>query len=1147
MSDKNILLFAPFGAWTVHHQLDAVVGAALRLRGCRVQALCCDGVFKECYIAGQPYNPASCAACQKQSKQLFQAFGIPIMQIRQFIAAEDQRECEAWSATIAPDRFATAAFNGLPVGRWVALGVIAKLKRNEYDTSDPEVVKTIRQFLYNGALLIKAFQRCIREFDPGHVINYSGDHVYYRVVFELCRQNKINILTHERGQTDDSFTLLNNVTMSSAWSTGLEEWRQWQHVPLSRHQFATIQTHIEGLEQSKNNNFQKLYNTRSDYRIFKAQLRIPSDAKVVALFSSNEWELGSYRATSGMQLIFENQAAWIRRTAEICAKNNWYLVVRHHPICAGTATYPRDSNLIAQMTDLNRDFGSHVRVIMPAEKLSSYALVWNADAAVTIYSTIGMESFMRGVGAVHLADTIYKPMGLDVVKSIEAYEPAIAQAIEHTQSFNMEHLRNAYRFAYFRFFTAYSHRFKSFGIKETYLPDIRIRCIDELSPGNDPVLDRVCDHIMHGGPLYALPEQKDFREEESECIKIEYDKIVRQKNEIRHYQCTQHKTPEPLVAVVRVRQNGIRTQQAEPFHSGTRRSWHQNLKILQVPQVASQGARPFLESLLDTVGRSEAEYVYIASDNTQMNESLIATCADYLGAPENTHIGVVIFGCYLIGREGELRDEAMTSLRPTASFDALVQASAAFTNPPDLFALYFMRRAFCLDLLTYLLSEAVGPSLPELARRIFDKIAANPSALHRLRYPFITVYESSSDQEKLKKALALIRKEQNDSALQVLDVLKVEGGATAAVQYARAVAKCKVDRLVEGRLAMESILLASQAPDAMWQFYDSILLELSRRPYDYASIARAVESIEGYLEPGQEAFLFNTVRSLPENAAILEIGGYYGRSTAAMAFACVGTKRHVYTIDTFYGNDGPMGRCDSFLDVWRANLSRLDLEGYATPLQGLSSQQLATLEKSNQFDFVFVDGSHEYADIIKDLELVYPLVKEGGWIALHDVEPGWPGPWRVWRQTAMPLLSDHAYVSTLACGRKKIDTPYSANDSAAFSYAENWATYIAETFPKLNVLTHAMRVTAKALKQMACASRQERSELQNARLIIANMPNPIKQTMRTMLEKEAVTDGLLHYWNSLTLQREGNVTEAETAFGKAQTHSGIDLATILAA
>lgn len=41
---------------------------------------------------------------------------------------------------------------------------------------------------------------------------------------------------------------------------------------------------------------------------------------------------------------------------------------------------------------------------------------------------------------------------------------------------------------------------------------------------------------------------------------------------------------------------------------------------------------------------------------------------------------------------------------------------------------------------------------------------------------------------------------------------------------------------------------------------------------------------------------------------MVELACNKGKSTVAMAFACVGTRKHIYSIDTYEGNEGQMGK-----------------------------------------------------------------------------------------------------------------------------------------------------------------------------------------------------------------------------------------------
>lgn len=210
----------------------------------------------------------------------------------------------------------------------------------------------------------------------------------------------------------------------------------------------------------------------------------------------------------------------------------------------------------------------------------------------------------------------------------------------------------------------------------------------------------------------------------------------------------------------------------------------------------------------------------------------------------------------------------------------------------------------------------------------------------------------------------------------------------------------------------------------------AIFKKMPVQPVSYTTIQSAVEAIEGFMVPGQEEYLFNKVKSLPNEAVIVEIGSYKGRSTVAMSYACIGTNRKIYCIDTWDGNDTDFSD-RNFFDLWQENVEKNGLFQYVVPLRGYSHQILSQWEEltgGKAIDFIFIDGSHQFLDVLKDYELSLPLVKEGGWIAFHDVVPTWPGSERVWHNIAKHGLLNHEYSSTLACGQKS-STAFSSTSS----------------------------------------------------------------------------------------------------------------------
>lgn len=194
----------------------------------------------------------------------------------------------------------------------------------------------------------------------------------------------------------------------------------------------------------------------------------------------------------------------------------------------------------------------------------------------------------------------------------------------------------------------------------------------------------------------------------------------------------------------------------------------------------------------------------------------------------------------------------------------------------------------------------------------------------------------------------------------------------------------------------------------------------------FEEVEERIAVVDGLLLEGQGRFLFETVKQLPHDAVIVEIGAFMGKSTLCMGFACCGTRRRVYSVDTWNGNDTDFLINDFYIS-WAKNVIDAGLEEHVFPLIGHSGVIMTlwdSMLKDKKIDLLFIDGSHVYRDVLADFYNSYRHVKENGLIFFHDItDEGWQGPDQVWRELARDVLSEHAFLSTLGGGRKKGDLP----------------------------------------------------------------------------------------------------------------------------
>jgi predicted O-methyltransferase YrrM len=135
----------------------------------------------------------------------------------------------------------------------------------------------------------------------------------------------------------------------------------------------------------------------------------------------------------------------------------------------------------------------------------------------------------------------------------------------------------------------------------------------------------------------------------------------------------------------------------------------------------------------------------------------------------------------------------------------------------------------------------------------------------------------------------------------------------------------------------------------------------------------------------------DAVATAHPHSLFVEIGVWKGGSTAFMGVEIVNSGKPItfHAIDTFLGSK-EHGNIENFYEEAKQNLSPLLDRGALTLIQG-HSHEVVHQYPDESIDFLFIDGSHEYEDVKKDLLLWLPKVKHGGIIAGHDYDPAWLG------------------------------------------------------------------------------------------------------------------------------------------------------------
>jgi len=156
---------------------------------------------------------------------------------------------------------------------------------------------------------------------------------------------------------------------------------------------------------------------------------------------------------------------------------------------------------------------------------------------------------------------------------------------------------------------------------------------------------------------------------------------------------------------------------------------------------------------------------------------------------------------------------------------------------------------------------------------------------------------------------------------------------------------------------------------------------------------RGHQKVEGWLQRGSLSILWSLLEAQKLHAFsgdVAEIGVYHGKLFIALALSLTDGERAI-AVDLF-----EMKRVPDFEQEFRSNLERFPIPMNRVDIRRCASDAIAVSAAPEIFGsnvrLFSVDGSHEYAAVIHDLNLARACISQVGIIALDDLFSAWsPG------------------------------------------------------------------------------------------------------------------------------------------------------------
>ena len=126
------------------------------------------------------------------------------------------------------------------------------------------------------------------------------------------------------------------------------------------------------------------------------------------------------------------------------------------------------------------------------------------------------------------------------------------------------------------------------------------------------------------------------------------------------------------------------------------------------------------------------------------------------------------------------------------------------------------------------------------------------------------------------------------------------------------------------------------------------------------------------------------VDKIPDGGAILEIGSFMGRSTHYLATSLCNAEKFnvkIYALDTFEGSSehANLKIPKDFCHIFKENLKFFIGRDMVRVCQGRSDdKKILDKFENNFFDYIMVDGAHEYEAVLDYIENWWSKLKKDG-------------------------------------------------------------------------------------------------------------------------------------------------------------------------
>lgn len=480
---------------------NAIISAALNIRGYRTHFIICDGTPLACIQRGLEKNEnisdwkSGCVKCLHVMKYNANQYNVEYSVVGDYLSETKIKEFKELSESIEIEKIYSYNYIGVDVGMLAWSSVIRYMKGFIIEKKDLKEKDEIllRKYFFAGLVNTYAANEVMEKFKPVSLFGSHGVYVDYSPAILLAYIKGIKTLIWSSGFKDflHYFTIPKKPNKLEFRGITEPEWKKRKDTPLSKNENAALDSYIHHRFNKGNKRDFLNVTLPEDPEALRKKLGFDNNKKVACLFCHVSWDL-SFDLS---KMIFDNANQWLSESMKAVFEIksvNW--IIRVHPGEKVSGSLYTNDDFIKENF---RDIPEHVKILWSDSEINSLGLYKLLDVGITLFGTMGAELPILGKPVISGGEAHFSNKGFTIdAKSKEEYFHLLKNIAE-IDFLKKDQIDIARQYGY-SYFIQRQIPINIVNKSEGHFGNIDINKLDHLLPGNDLIMDAICESILEG-------------------------------------------------------------------------------------------------------------------------------------------------------------------------------------------------------------------------------------------------------------------------------------------------------------------------------------------------------------------------------------------------------------------------------------------------------------------------------------------------------------------------------------------------------------------------------------------------------------------------------------------------------------------------